>query len=102
MWWEEVLVRVRGCGLGISPLAHRDRGRGWGSVKGGRGDFLGHLLSLWQTGDGDTGLGDWRPPDHGSHLCPTQAVAPQASELSQLNLCPLSLNEGLRPAFVSK
>lgn len=59
---EEVLVRVRGCGLGISPLTHRDRGRGWGSVEGGRGDFLGHLLSLCQMGDGDTGLGDWSPP----------------------------------------
>ena len=44
---------------------------------------------------GIQGLGTRVPPDHGSHLCPTQAVAPQASELSQLNLCPLSLNEGL-------
>lgn len=97
---EEVLVRVRGCGLGISPLTHRDRGRGWGSVEGGRGDFLGHLLSArWVMGI--QGLGTGVPPDHGSHFCPTQAVASQASELSQLNLCPLSLNEGPRPALMT-
>lgn len=64
-------------------------------MEGGQGDLLGHPLSLCQRVMGIQGLGTRVPPDQGFHLCPTQAVAPQANELSQLNLCPLSLNEGL-------
>lgn len=69
-------MRVKGCGLGISPLTHRDQGRGWGSVEGGQGDFLGHPLSLCQMGDGDTGLGDRSPPRPGVPPLPHTSCGP--------------------------
>lgn len=88
-------MRVRGCGLGISPLAHRDGGEAGGQWREAEETSWATCSLSGRRVMGIQGLGTRVPPDHGSHLCPTQAVAPQASELSQLNLCPLSLNEGL-------